>query len=83
MKMEVLAVYDIQAGVYMQPMFCQSTGVGVRMLTDEVNRQAQDNVLYQHPEDFRLFRLGAWDNVAGVFEGSNPSLVVDASTLKR
>nr|AVQ10197.1 DNA binding protein VP4 [Gokushovirinae environmental samples] len=84
MKMHMFAVQDVQAQAFMQPMFCQSQGVAIRMIADEVNRPAQDNVLYQHPEDFRLFSLGSWDNESGAFDlAPQPVLVVDASALKR
>lgn len=79
----VLAVYDVQAQAYHKPIFVPSRGVGVRMCSDECNRQAQDNVLYQHPEDFRLFELGTWDEASGLFTCHNvPELVCDVSSLR-
>lgn len=84
MKMIVCCVMDVQAQAFMQPMFVQSKGVALRMVGDEVNRQAPENLLFQHPEDFRLFELGEWDNATGLFEcHAQPELVVDASALKR
>ena len=83
MNMIVLAVFDMQAQPFHRPMFVQSRGVGVRAVTDEVNRAAQDNLLHQHPEDFRLFELGEWSEHTGLFTTHQlPVLVVDCSTLK-
>lgn len=84
MKTKVLAVFDVQAQAFQRPIFVPSVGFATRMLVDEVNRAAQDNLLYQHPEDFRLFELGEWDESSGLFVcHALPSLICDCVALKR
>lgn len=83
MRMIVLAVFDVQSQSFARPIFVASRGVGSRMLADEINRAAQDNVMYMHPEDFRLFELGEFDDQSGLFVCHQlPQLVVDCSSLK-
>lgn len=81
--MVVMAVFDVQSQAFMRPLFVAARGAGMRIVQDEVNRVAQDNVLYQHPADFRLFELGLFDDSSGLFElHALPSLVADCSSLK-
>lgn len=61
MLLVICAVKDRQIGVYMTPFFVQSTGQAIRSFSDEINRAAQDNILYKHPDDFELFHLGTFD----------------------
>lgn len=62
MKLFIVAVRDTAADVYGQPNFVPSIGSYVRNFTDEVNRDARDNVLFNHPEDFIAFELGVYDD---------------------
>lgn len=68
MKLTVCAVKDSQIGVFMTPFFVQSTGQAIRSFSDEVNRPAEDNIMYKHPNDFGLYHLGSWESDTGVFE---------------
>lgn len=80
---KVISVFDVQAQTFAQPMFVAAMGVGVRMVADEVNRAADDNLLYRHPQDFRLFELGEWDDQSGVCKfHAQPVLVQDLSTFQ-
>lgn len=67
MKRFVLSVRDRAADTFGQPFFVASIGQGIRSFTDEVNRQAADNVLANHPEDFDLYVLAEFDDASGVF----------------
>lgn len=75
MRYKVLTVRDRAADVYGQPFFTQSTGVGVRIFTDEINRNSPDNNLFKHPEDFDLFYLGEFDDNTGEFDSCRPQQV--------
>lgn len=68
MKMQVCTVFDTAAGVFGRPIFTASVGQAIRSFQDEVSREAPDNVLNKHPEDFQLYHLGAWDDQSGAFE---------------
>lgn len=83
MKMLVLAIFDVKAEAFMRPIFVASKGVGIRLVADEANRNAPENLLFHHPEDFRLFELGEWDDCSGLWSGLPlPSLIADLTALK-
>lgn len=68
MKRPILSVRDRAADTFGQPFFPAALGQGIRSFGDEVNRAAQDNPLYAHPEDFDLYEVGVWDDTTGTFE---------------
>lgn len=67
MKYIVCAVRDRVADVYNLPYCAQNKGAVIRSFADEVNRAAEDNMLYRHAEDFELFLLGEFESDTGVF----------------
>lgn len=67
MRMKIVALYDRVAEAFGQPQFGASTGAFVRSFNDEINRNAQDNALFQHPVDFELWLLGEYDDQDGTF----------------
>jgi len=68
MKLSICSVKDRAADAFGRPMFVPSTGVAIRSFSDEINRAADDNQLYNHPDDFDLFEFGEFDDNTGVFE---------------
>lgn len=68
MKFLIVCVRDSKADVYGVPFFMASKGHAIRSFSDEVNREAADNIYYRHPEDFELFELGAFDDAQADFE---------------
>lgn len=44
-----------------------SVGYAIRSFADEVNRQAEDNQMHRHPEDFELVYLADFDEGTGQF----------------
>ncbi len=54
MKMLVCTIRDRAAECYGRPFFLPATGVAIRSFQDEVNRNAPDNQMYAHPDDFDL-----------------------------
>lgn len=62
----VCAVKDRAADAFGRPFFAQTQGVAIRSFMDEVSRAAEDNQLYQHPDDFDLFELGTYDDSIGM-----------------
>jgi len=83
-KHVVLSVLDRSVGAFGRPLFVPSVGAGVRSFQDEVNRAAEDNVMYKHPEDFILFELGSFDDALGTFENSAvaPREIATASSVR-
>jgi hypothetical protein len=68
MKMVVVSIKDTAADAFGRPAFVATEGVAIRQFQDEVNRAAEDNQLYRHPDDFHLYYLGLFDDVTGKFE---------------
>lgn len=81
MKYQVLAVHDSALGQYLVPMHFQSVGQAIRSFTDEVNRSAKDNMMFQHPEHFKLFQLGVYDADSGLYETRPPHFLVSAQEV--
>lgn len=76
--MEMFAIYDKAVGAFMAPFFCRSKGEAVRSFMDACS-DGKTNFC-QHPDDFRLFHLGSFDDVTGVLhsDSSHPARVIDA-----
>lgn len=68
MKMIVCSIKDRAADAFGRPFFLPAVGVAVRSFQDEVNRPAEDNQVYQHPDDFDLYELGSFDDSNGRFD---------------
>jgi len=68
MRYMVCSVRDIVADVYNLPYAAQSRGQVVRSFTDEVNRAADDNLLYKHSDDYELFQVGWFESDSGMVE---------------
>ena len=67
---KIIAVRDRAVAAFNRPIFVNSLGQATRMFRDEINRAptpGNDNIMYQHPEDFDLYDMGAWDEETGKF----------------
>ena len=63
-RQKIIAVRDREVDAFNRPIFVNSIGQATRMFRDEINRvsiQGNDNIMYQHPDDFDLYELGEWD----------------------
>ncbi|WNK14529.1 MAG: nonstructural protein [Microvirus sp.] len=65
--LQVCALFDSAVQAYNRPIFVPHVGAAIRSFTDEVNRPAQDNQMYHHPEDFQLMQLANWNEETGKF----------------
>lgn len=85
MKLKVFAVRDSATAQYGTPMFLISEGQAIRSFSDEVNRNAENNQIFAHPDDFELFSLGSFDTDTAVMECVSPpvSLVTGKSVKIR
>jgi hypothetical protein len=64
----ICSVKDRAADAYGRPLFVPSVGLAIRSFTDEVNREAADNQMHNHPDDFDLYELGTFDDNTGIIE---------------
>lgn len=67
MKLIAVAVRDSALQAFMRPFFVPTIPVAHRMFVDEVNRAAEDNPLYKHPDDHELHVLAEFDEESGEF----------------
>lgn len=75
MKYKVVAIRDRAVDGFMRPWFVTHIGAAARTFADEINRQAPDNALCQHPEDYDLYELGDYDDATGLFQTGVPRQV--------
>ncbi|WNK14598.1 MAG: nonstructural protein [Microvirus sp.] len=81
MKLKAFSILDTKTNAFAAPWFMPSTGLAVRVFTDVVNEPG--NTINKHPEDFRLFQIGEWEDGTGVFENIQPPLAIaSAAELK-
>lgn len=74
MKHLLLAVFDVKMGAYMPPFCAVAIGQASRMFEDAVSQA--EGPMGRHPEDYRLFLLGHWDDSTGLVDNlTTPQLV--------
>lgn len=79
-KRLVFSVYDSKAEAFLQPFFCDTRGVAIRMFTVAVSDGKHDFCRFS--EDYTLFELGEFDCLSGEFVSHpTPQSVVLASVL--
>lgn len=83
MRLVLVVVRDRSADVFGRPTFTTSVGVAIRSFSDEVNRAAEDNVMYRHPEDFDLYELGVYDDETGTFDVHQPRQIAIGKDVSR
>lgn len=80
MILECYSVKDVKAATFGRPIFCAALGQLVRDIQDALKG---DDVFARHPEDFVLYRIGSFDDSAGVFIGlPMPEFVLDVASLR-
>jgi len=80
MQLEIVSVYDVKADVYATPVFVQSQLVAQRSFSDIAN--VKDSPINKHPEDYRLFMLGFFDDETGYVEAyTKPVLICTATEV--
>lgn len=84
MKQQLCVVRDVKSELYGRPFFVPSTGMAIRSFDDEVNRDAPDNVMHQHPGDFALFHIGEYDEAFGLVTSLEcPVLLIEGMQVIR
>ncbi|WNK12742.1 MAG: nonstructural protein [Microvirus sp.] len=75
MEYQIFAIRDSAVEAFMVPMFFPSKGAAIRAFGDEVQRNATDNNLNKHPQDFAMYEIGKYNDQDGVFETKLPTIV--------
>jgi hypothetical protein len=81
-KRLVVSVRDRAADNFGTPFFVVARGQAIRSFSDEVNRQAADNPLYNHADDFDLYELGEFDDDTGLFTTGTPVQIAIGKDLR-
>lgn len=83
MKYYIVSVLDSAVGAFGRPVFARAKGEAIRSFMDEVNRKStsqEPNPLNQHPQDYRLFFVGEFDDTTARFIcPSLPEHIIDAA----
>lgn len=72
----IFTVFDKKLLAYMQPFFSVNTGTALRSFGDACTDKA--SMLYQHPEDFQLYKIADYDDQTAAIEPHNPVAIADA-----
>jgi len=76
MKLQVFGVFDQKVGAYGHPFFGVAIGQALRQFGDWV--QDSNTPLHRHPEDYRLFHVGTFDDQTGELEAFRPVFLSEA-----
>lgn len=83
MKILVVSVKDRALDAYGNPFYVHALGQAIRSFSDEINRNAPDNTMYNHAGDYDLYHLGTYDNDTGTFENEErPIQIAIGKNLK-
>lgn len=85
MILQVVSIRDRAADAFTRPVFVHTTGQAIRSFQDEINREAADNEMQRHPEDFDLYHLAHYDDQTGQFRplDNGPQQLAIGKQLKR
>lgn len=63
--MNIFAVKDMKAGIYLQPNVQRTVADAIRTWEMLANDDRSDSLIARFPNDFRLFHIGTFDPVNG------------------
>lgn len=81
MMLTIFAVFDKKSELHNMPFFMGTAGEALRAFQDLVRDPA--TVVARHPEDFKLVRLGLYDNKAGQFLNEAPVTLAHADEFSK
>lgn len=82
MQRDYYAIRDNLANAFMTPVLFDNENVALRWFTDVVNSKEENQVIYNNPQDFELWKLGAYDNISGNLVGNLDKLATGLSVKK-
>lgn len=79
----VCSVKDRASELFGRPFFVPSIGHAIRGFTDEINRSAEDNQMFKHPDDFDLYHIGEFEEDTGrLVPVANPIKIADGKNVR-
>lgn len=77
MKHNIYSIFDEKAQVFNTPFFMDNDAMATRAFNDLAADPTSN--IFRHPEDYRLYELGAFENVEGVvIPLDRPRFIVNA-----
>lgn len=73
------SVYDIKADFYSPPICCKTVNEAIRIFQDACN--SPGSTLNSHPDDFKLFRMGMFNDSNGSITPLEPSFLFQGGTI--
>lgn len=74
MLLVAYTLFDEVAEVHYPPIFCKNENEARRLFVDCCNDPK--TIAGEHPEDYRLYRIGVFNDNTGMFEPVEPQLIV-------
>lgn len=83
MRLVVCVIRDSAADDYGTPYTFKTVGEAVRSFTDIVNRPDENSNVYNHPQDFELFKIAEYETSTGeFFVGEPPRSLIRGAEAK-
>lgn len=83
MILTIVSIKDRAADAFNRPIFVPTANMAIRSFMDEVNRDAPDNQMFVHPEDFDLYEIGIFDDSNGRIESyQDMKLLIQGKQIK-
>ncbi|WNK14824.1 MAG: nonstructural protein [Microvirus sp.] len=79
MKMLAFAVLDEKTEAFLPPFFVVAPGQAIRLFTDGC--ADRESPLGKHPGDYKLYRIGSFDDAAGGLSGEQPVLMCSGAEV--
>lgn len=71
MKLRLYSIFDEKAKAFGSPFYMQTDGMALRLFSDQVSDHSRPSMLADHPEDFRLYRIGEFEDESGEVVSEN------------
>lgn len=84
--MNLYSIKDSKTNVFARPFVEANDHAAMRVTRLEVNRSAENNLMYHYPQDFALYHVGTFSDVTGEMHSpdkthNEPRLLVECETL--
>jgi hypothetical protein len=82
MIQQLYSIYDKKANSFSTLILEINDGIAIRSITDFI-KQNPNSAPAQHPEDFKLMRLGSWDQSEGELYNDGNDTILELKTVKQ
>lgn len=81
MTLLIFSIHDVKAELFGPPFFMSTPAEALRAFVDLADDP--NTTIGKHPGDYRLVRLGTYDNISGIFENREHQNLGFASDYQR